>query len=85
MSDEQGDVFDRALDAASDAFRKTIDDHFGRIYDGSAEDEARLVEEYRASAERLRRGAVLHLRTGLIDADFTCWHSDLADANFMEG
>lgn len=82
--DDGGAVFDRALGAALDAFQKVIDEHFGRTFDNSHDDAERLLNEYRASAAHLRDGSVLHLRTGLIDADFACWHSDLADENFAD-
>ena len=82
--DDGGAVFDQALSAASDAFQKVLDEHFGRTFDNSHDDAERVLNEYRASAAHLRNGAVLHLRTGLIDADFACWHSDLADENFAD-
>lgn len=77
-------IFEKALAAASDAFQTTLNEHFGRSFDGSEADAARLLEEYRESGRLLRNGAALHLRTGLIDAEFTCWHSDFADENFGE-
>jgi hypothetical protein len=82
LTDEAGSVFERALDAASEAFAKVIDSHFGRTFDCTPEDEQRLLAEYQASSELLRGGAAVHLRTGLVDADFVCWHSALADENF---
>ena len=81
---DDGSVFDEAIDAAAQAFQAVIGHHFGRTFDCSPADELRLLNEYRASSEHLRGGAVMHLRTGLIDADFMCWHSDLADENFGE-
>ena len=83
MSDEEN-VFERALDAAGDAFRATLHAHFERSFDGSEADYARLLEEYRESGRLLRNGAALHLSTGLVDAEFTCWHSALADENFSQ-
>lgn len=83
-TDEADTIFDKALAAAGDAFEATIDAHFGRTFDGSDADLAGLMEEYRASARELRQGARLVLRTGLIDADFVCWHSDFADRNFAD-
>lgn len=80
---ETENVFDKALAAASDAFSAVLNERFGRKFDGSPDDEARLMDEYRVSAEHLRgRAGRLSLRTGLVDADFTCWLSGLADENF---
>lgn len=85
MSDQDETVFERAIDAAVDAFMKVVGEHFGRTFDGSPEDQARLLAEYQASRDLLGGGGCgTRLRTGLIDADFFCWHSALADDNFAE-
>jgi hypothetical protein len=80
------DIFEQALSAAEKAFSTTLNDHFGRTFDLSDADEARLMDEYRAAARDLRDGGVaVHLRTGLVDADFHCWLSVHADENFGQG
>lgn len=81
--DGPANIFEKALSAASEAFEDTIDRHFGRTFDNSDDDYERLLDEYRESSRLLRDGAMrLHVRTGLVDADFMCWHSGLADENF---